>query len=472
MKINISNLGTVVNAQIELKPLTCFIGDNSTGKTWTAYAIASILGSYGHKRYLEAYLDNKTEFKFQPIEKAISTLTDKGSASINLREFLTHYAERYLNEVALLVPQWLNLFMATKYAHFDHTKISVEFTPAFLTQLIDRLNHFGTRATEKSVGKKGSLLSLNALKEKDHGNLYYYITSDSNDIPDLIKNKEIQRFITSVAFEVIRQIIASNTPIFPAERTAFITLPIPFIDRDDENNVTKPSNNGGSTSKRVVLSEPVKSFMAMLSSATTNVFDRQKQLEEPKMSHLMTLAYLLENDILLGKVEFEESGSALEVLYKPTDEINLEVKVSAAMIKELAPLSLYLKYLAEPNDLVIIDEPEMNLHPAAQAEMTEFMGMLVNAGLNLLITTHSPYIVDHLVNLMRASDYDNQEQIKKHFYLEKEGAFISKDDVSVYLFDEGTAKNLLSESGHIEWDTFSDVSSDIAQIYSKMGCQS
>jgi DNA polymerase III delta prime subunit len=468
MKINISNLGTIVNAQIELKPLTLFIGDNSTGKTWTAYAIASILGSYGHKRYLEAYLDNKTEFKFQPIEKAINTLSDKGSASINLKEFLTNDAERYINEVALLVPQWLNIFMATKQANFEHTKISVEFTPAFLTSIIERLNHFGTRATEMSVGKKGSLLSLNALK--DHENLYYYITSDSADIPELIKKKEIQLFVTSVAFEVIRQIIASNTPIFPTERTTFLTLPLPFIYRDDDNNVTKPYNNGESTSKSVVLSEPVKDFLAMLSSATKNFFDRKKQqLADPKISHFITLAHFLENDILLGKVEFEEYGSSLEVLYKPTDEINLEVKVSSAMIKELAPLSLYLKYLANPNDLVIIDEPEMNLHPAAQAEMTEFMGMLVNAGLNLLMTTHSPYVVDHLVNLMRASDCDNQEQIKKHFYLEKEEAFISKDDVSVYLFDDGTAKNLLSDSGHIEWDTFSDVSSDIAQIYSKMG---
>jgi predicted ATPase len=139
------------------------------------------------------------------------------------------------------------------------------------------------------------------------------------------------------------------------------------------------------------------------------------------------------------------------------------------MIKELAPLSLYLKYVANLNDLVIIDEPEMNLHPAAQAEMTEFMGMLVNSGLNLLITTHSPYIIAHLENLMRAWDNEKKEKIKKHFYLEREEAFISKDEVSVYFFDDGKTQDVLSNTGQIEWDTFSDVSSDIAQIYSKIG---
>jgi len=462
MKIKISNLGTVVNAQIELKPLTLFVGDNSTGKTWTAYAISSLLGSYGHQKYLEAYLDDKTEFKFQSIEKAIHTLSEKGSASINLKEFLVHDAQHYLNEVALLVPQWLNSFMATKQAHFECTKMTVEFSPAFLTQLIDRSTHFGTHAIEKSVGQKGSRLSLNALKEKEHDNLYYYLSSNSADVPEPIKKKEVQRFVTSVTFEIIRQIIASNTLIFPTERTTFLTLPLPFIEQDE-------SYQNENISKRVVLSEPVKDFLTMLNSAFTNFFARKKQQRvEPQISHFITLSHLLDNDILLGQIEFEDNGRFLEVLYQPTDKMSLEVKVSAAMIKELAPLSLYLKYLAQPNDLVIIDEPEMNLHPAAQAEMTEFMGLLVNAGLNLLMTTHSPYIVDHLVNLMRASDCDNQAQIKKHFYLEREESFISKEKVSVYLFDEGTAKNLLSENGHIEWDTFSDVSSDIAQIYSKM----
>ena len=43
--------------------------------------------------------------------------------------------------------------------------------------------------------------------------------------------------------------------------------------------------------------------------------------------------------------------------------------VSSSMVKELAPLVLYLRYLAKPDELVIIDEPEMNLHPAAQVQI-------------------------------------------------------------------------------------------------------
>jgi len=63
------------------------------------------------------------------------------------------------------------------------------------------------------------------------------------------------------------------------------------------------------------------------------------------------------------------------------------------MVKELAPLVLYLHYLVAPNDWIIIDEPEMNLHPTVQIEFIEFLAMLVNAGLQVLITTQSPYIL-------------------------------------------------------------------------------
>ena len=138
------------------------------------------------------------------------------------------------------------------------------------------------------------------------------------------------------------------------------------------------------------------------------------------------------------------------------------------MIKELAPLVLYLRYLAEPNDWIIIDEPEMNLHPAAQVELIEFLAMLVNAGLHVLITTHSPYIVDHIANLMQAAKHENQDDIKKGFYLERTDAFIPQAQVSIYLFENSTARNIVDEKGVIDWRTFGNVSSDVSNIYSQV----
>ncbi len=43
MKITFRNLGIIKQAQIKFKPLTVFIGENGTGKTWAAYTFASIM---------------------------------------------------------------------------------------------------------------------------------------------------------------------------------------------------------------------------------------------------------------------------------------------------------------------------------------------------------------------------------------------------------------------------------------------
>lgn len=135
------------------------------------------------------------------------------------------------------------------------------------------------------------------------------------------------------------------------------------------------------------------------------------------------------------------------------------------MVKELSSLVLYLRYLALPGELLIIDEPEMNLHPAAQVEIIEFLAMLVNAGLHVLITTHSPYIVDHLVNLMDANKHQNQDEIVGTFLLEQKDAFIAQDKVSVYSVENGKVDNILDPDGTIHWQTFSDVTRLVQRIH-------
>jgi predicted ATPase len=137
-----------------------------------------------------------------------------------------------------------------------------------------------------------------------------------------------------------------------------------------------------------------------------------------------------------------------------------------AKAKELSPLVLYLRYLAQPGALVIVDEPEMNLHPAAQVKITEFLTMLVNAGLRILVTTHSTYLVDHMTNPMEAAKYERADQIAiaEKFFLQRSDAFIPQQDVSVYLFENGGAKSILDKDGKIGWTTFSKVTDEIETI--------
>ncbi len=52
---------------------------------------------------------------------------------------------------------------------------------------------------------------------------------------------------------------------------------------------------------------------------------------------------------------------------------------------------------AKPNDLIIIENPEIHLHPKAQSVLSEFFVFVAKAGIQLIIETHS----DHIFNGFR-----------------------------------------------------------------------
>ncbi|MDR2085311.1 MAG: DUF3696 domain-containing protein [Bacteroidales bacterium] len=50
--------------------------------------------------------------------------------------------------------------------------------------------------------------------------------------------------------------------------------------------------------------------------------------------------------------------------------------------------------LAEKNRILIIENPEAHLHPSAQSKMGYFLGVMANAGVKIIVETHS----DHIIN--------------------------------------------------------------------------
>jgi hypothetical protein len=69
---------------------------------------------------------------------------------------------------------------------------------------------------------------------------------------------------------------------------------------------------------------------------------------------------------------------------------------------------------------------------------------------------------------MQAAKHENKEPIDKLFYLEQTSAFIPQAQVSIYLFEDGTAKNIVDDDGIIDWSTFGDVSSDVSHIFPQL----
>ncbi len=105
--------------------------------------------------------------------------------------------------------------------------------------------------------------------------------------------------------------------------------------------------------------------------------------------------YILDKDS--GGISFLPDGSK--------GHINLEA--TSSTVKSLILLKIFIFHTAKEGDMLIIDEPELNLHPSNQIKLAQLFAMLANIGIKIFCTTHSDYIVREFNNLIRIKDINN-----------------------------------------------------------------
>ena len=144
------------------------------------------------------------------------------------------------------------------------------------------------------------------------------------------------------------------------------------------------------------------------------------------------LASALEKDVLRGGVAVERTEANYPTfVYRPTDlDREFPIMTSSSMVSELAPVVLYLRHYVKRGDTLIIEEPESHLHPAMQAEFALHLVRLVHAGIRVIVTTHSEWILDQFTNLVRLSDLSEKEREG----LRGADAALSADDIGIWLF--------------------------------------
>ena len=169
---------------------------------------------------------------------------------------------------------------------------------------------------------------------------------------------------------------------------------------------------------------------------------------------------LLEGKITRGRVDVDMRAEYPEIYFEDkTGRYRLN-QVSST-VSELAPLVLYLKYVVSEGERVIIEEPESHLDAGNQRHLASAIAMMVNAGVKVLVTTHSDFFVSELNNLLLASgvdaeytkDYDARELLRP----EQIGAcFFNPGDEGTRVEDIKVTR----EDG-IDVDSFSKVFRDI-----------
>ena len=141
---------------------------------------------------------------------------------------------------------------------------------------------------------------------------------------------------------------------------------------------------------------------------------------------------------------------------------SMELHMTSSTVKSLFGLWFYLENQAQPGDLLMIDEPELNIHPANQRHIARLLARLVNAGLRVVISTHSDTIVREFNSLLMLSQ-DNGELRKKHRYSEEE--VLAVEQVSACLFDKQSITPFeISPGDGIYATTFDTVIEDLNRV--------
>ena len=106
---------------------------------------------------------------------------------------------------------------------------------------------------------------------------------------------------------------------------------------------------------------------------------------------------------------------------------------SSSSVRSLLDIGFYIKHQAQKGDLLIIDEPELNLHPENQRRVARLLARLVNLDIKIFITTHSDYIIKELNTLIMLNQDKPylQEIAQKEGYRQEE--LLTTNQVKVYV---------------------------------------
>ena len=185
-------------------------------------------------------------------------------------------------------------------------------------------------------------------------------------------------------------------------------------------------------------STPILSGLMALFLELLTGLDKQETRQNHEISK--SLSEGIENSILGGKVRNRNSVSIdyPRLAYIPNgwyDELSL--MNASSMVSELTPVVFYLRNKVSLGCTLIIEEPEAHLHPAMQVELTRQIAKIVDSGINVIITTHSEWVLEKLANIVRRSEIADNSLLGS----DNEEVVLHQDQVGVWLFKPNEKRN-------------------------------
>jgi hypothetical protein len=385
MKLRIDNLGILYSADLEIGDLTVICGKNNTGKTYATYAIYGLLRSW--RRLSQDILPRVSS----------TELAETGKTTIDLSDVVLKRWNSYCSTIAKRFQASLPSVLAADYERFTNTRLQITIPPP---QNIRDIELDGIKGNDSN--KSSGLLSYK--KEKDSFHLTFSLLSNDRDS---LSN----RAVTALANELLQDLFFA--PAFPTpfmastERTgaAIFQGELNFSRTRILEALASSVKNNSKVRPQDILPAVLNEFdprYALPVQDNVDFVNRLGSLSHQKSELAVKHPDLLADFQNIIGGEYKVSRNAVSFVPKKT-RTKLSLGESSSAVRSLLDVGFYLQHQAKTGDLLMIDEPELNLHPENQRLITRLLTRIVNSGIKVLITTHSDYIAKE-INILSLLD--------------------------------------------------------------------
>lgn len=403
MKLRIQNVAKIKSAELELNGITVITGNNNSGKSTIGKAIFSIYNSLVNIE--ERIITQKENLIYQMLLRKAEDLSVQEDGVFSSIRISPVRLRRYAKE------------MTYETEEGGLREIIEEFCQRMrkdsgenVSEIMEEVHRIKSLPEERLV-KSAISAYFDRIFNSEINNVYH---ADEDAVLETeIKGREIYiAFRENNCSKLRKQINILNEAIY---------LDNPFI-LDCLNNGV----NGNDQIERTALNKLRKN-----ADIVENVV--QYNFVEDRMQEVLNKI----NEVSSGSVQLDESRS---YCYKEKNTAaKLSVNNLSAGLKSFVIIKILLENGALKNrDVLILDEPEIHLHPAWQLVYAEVIVLLQKTfELTIVLTTHSSHFLEAL-----------QLYAKKHGVIEKCSYYLSENE------NDGC--------------TLKDVSDDITKIYSQL----
>ena len=419
-QIAVENFGPIEKAEIDLRPLTVFVGESNTGKTYLAALIYALYQTFeGFDRVPWPYnVISQLRHSIFRLGREHDEGTLKTLEKLNnpeqpfkfsdLPEWLYVQIEEDLDDPELFASELkrcFNLNAVSELIQFAGSESNILKISLNVSKKNQPFWNFEMRASESDIAMSGNINNNMILRLKDE--------RMSQAIPDL-------------------EDLAALSHVNGSESPDFYYLPASRGGIMETHSVILSSLVEGAT--RVGLERSSES--ATLSGTIADFLKQIINYDEHRVSsdEMNGIAKVLEDEVLRGEIEVNRpAGGYPEFRYRPQkSEQPLRMNQSSSMVSELAPLVFFLRGVVWPGDTLIIEEPEAHLHPRAQTKVALILARLVRIGVRVIITTHSDWLLEQIGNLVREGEVMKLEKNKT-----EPTTWLTKEEIGAWWFREG-----------------------------------